>query len=140
MNVDLFCKQEGVTRQVSEARNQASNGKAERMHRNIMNMVRSMVFSCGLPLSFWGDSSEYAAYILNRSPTKANAGRKSPLEMLTKSVQDLSDIVIFGSPCTVHRDEAYKSLSESRTPGMIIDKSDELKGYLVYIPRKRLLC
>ena len=32
-NVDLFCKSTGVSRQISEARNQASNGMAERMHR-----------------------------------------------------------------------------------------------------------
>ncbi|KAG3057436.1 hypothetical protein PI125_g25401 [Phytophthora idaei] len=67
-----------------------------------MNMARSMVFACGLPLSFWGDAAEYAAYILNRSPTKANPKRMSPLEMLTKKTYVLSDIAVFGSPCTVH--------------------------------------
>ena len=68
--LDMFRKATGVSRQVSEARNQASNGKAERMHRTIMNMVRSMVFASNLPLYFWGDAAEYAAYILNRSRTK----------------------------------------------------------------------
>lgn len=67
------------------------------MHRTILNILRSMVLACGLPLSFWGDAAEYSAYILNRSPSRANAGTKSPLEMLTKSVSDLRDIVIFGS-------------------------------------------
>ncbi|DAZ93861.1 TPA: hypothetical protein N0F65_009583 [Lagenidium giganteum] len=44
-NVDLFCRTQGrVARQVTEARNQAANGKAERMHRTIMNMVRCMLF------------------------------------------------------------------------------------------------
>ena len=47
--LDLFCKDTGIARQVSEPRNQASNGKADRMHRTIMNMVRSMLFACGLP-------------------------------------------------------------------------------------------
>ena len=37
--LDAFCKESGVFRQVSERSNQASNGKAERMHRAIMNMV-----------------------------------------------------------------------------------------------------
>ena len=76
-NVDLFCKRTGVARQISEARNQASNGKAERMHRTILNMARSMIFASRLPLTFWGDAVEYAAYILNRSPTSANAKRAS---------------------------------------------------------------
>ena len=108
--LDMFCKATGVSRQVSEARNQASNGKAERMHRSIMNMVRSMVFACGLQLSFWGDAAEYAAYILNRSPSKANAGLLSPLQILTNKVPVLSDIVVFCSPCTVHQDAKNKLL------------------------------
>eukprot|EP00644_Phytophthora_capsici_P006023 jgi/Phyca11/97569/e_gw1.2.394.1 len=33
INVDPFCKATGVRRQISERENQASNGKAERMHR-----------------------------------------------------------------------------------------------------------
>ena len=53
-NVDLFCKKTGVTRQVSEAGNQASNGKAEGMHRTVLNLAWSMMFACGLPLHFWG--------------------------------------------------------------------------------------
>jgi hypothetical protein len=37
-DVDLFCENRGVARQVTEANSSASNGKAERMHRTIMNM------------------------------------------------------------------------------------------------------
>lgn len=48
--VDFFCKRSGVGRQVSEAENQDSNGKAERMHQTMMDMVPSMVFGSGLPL------------------------------------------------------------------------------------------
>ena len=79
------------------------------MHRTIMNMVRSMVFASGLPFYFWGDAAEYAAYILNRSPTKANEGGVSPVELLTKKAPNLSDIVIFGSRCTVHQHSNNKS-------------------------------
>ena len=39
-NVDLFCKRTVVARQVSEAHNQASNGKAERIHRSVLNLAR----------------------------------------------------------------------------------------------------
>ena len=59
--LDVFCKETGIDRQISEQDNQASNGKAERMHRTIMNVVRSMVFASGIPLKFWGNAAEYAA-------------------------------------------------------------------------------
>uniref|UniRef100_A0AAV1UND8 Integrase catalytic domain-containing protein n=1 Tax=Peronospora matthiolae TaxID=2874970 RepID=A0AAV1UND8_9STRA len=111
-NVDLYCKRTGVARQISEARNQASNGKAERMHRTILNMARSMIFASRLPLTFWGDAVEYAAYILNRSPTSANAKRASPIEVITKQEPNLRDIVAFGSICSVYRDPGKNSLAQ----------------------------
>ncbi|GMF59553.1 unnamed protein product [Phytophthora fragariaefolia] len=81
-NVYLICKNTGVARQRSEANNQVSNGKAERMHRTIMNMARCMIFACGLPISFWGDAVQYAAYISNepgaRFPAK-NADQTDPI-------------------------------------------------------------
>ena len=43
--LDPFCNETGIARQVSKPRNQASNVKTERMHRTIMNIVRSMVFA-----------------------------------------------------------------------------------------------
>uniref|UniRef100_A0AAV1U784 Integrase catalytic domain-containing protein n=1 Tax=Peronospora matthiolae TaxID=2874970 RepID=A0AAV1U784_9STRA len=54
-NVDLLCKRTGVARQVSKARNQASNGKAERMHRTVLNLAHSTIFPCALPFQFWRD-------------------------------------------------------------------------------------
>ena len=63
-NLDLFCQQTGVGRQTTERDSPASNGIAERMHRTIMNMVRCMLFGCGLPIGYWGYSAEYAAFVL----------------------------------------------------------------------------
>ena len=126
-NVDLFCKRTGVARQVSEARNQASNGKAERMHRTVLNMDRSMIFASRLPLTFWGDAVEYAAYILNRSPTSSNLRRASPLQVLTKVSPDLRNIVVFGSSCTVYRDPRKNSLAQRAQVGIIVGRSDGTK-------------
>lgn len=139
MNVDLFCKQEGVTRQVSEARNQASNGKAERMHRTVLNMARCMVFASNLPLCYWGDAVEYSTYILNRSPTRSNASRASPIEVLTGQVPDLRGIVVFGSQCTVYRDPRKNSLQRRAQVGTILGKSDVTKGYKVYLRNENVV-
>ncbi|POM58937.1 Mitochondrial Carrier (MC) Family [Phytophthora palmivora] len=49
------------------------------------------------------------------------------------------DIVVFGSPCTVHQDAKNKSLGERGKPAMIIGKSDEMKGYRVYIPKDKVV-
>ena len=139
MNVDLFCKTAGVERQKSEARNQASNGKAERMHRTVLNMARSMVFASRLPLSFWGDAVKYAAFVLNRSTTSANARRASPLQMLTKQTPDLREIVAFGSICTVDRDPRKNSLKQLAQVGAIVGRSDETKGYRVFLKKDNVV-
>ena len=59
--------------------------------------------------------------------------------MLTKTILDLSDIIVFDSPCTVHRDAANKLLGERGRTGIIIGKSDEIKDYRVYIPRDKVV-
>uniref|UniRef100_A0AAV1VI54 Integrase catalytic domain-containing protein n=2 Tax=Peronospora matthiolae TaxID=2874970 RepID=A0AAV1VI54_9STRA len=134
-NVDLFCERTGVARQVSEARNQASNGKAERMHRTVLNLARSMMFACALPLMFWGDAVLYAVHILNRSPTRANAKRASPLEVLTGKTPDLRGIVVFGSQCSVYRDPRKNLLLQRSGRAIIVGVSEETKGYKVLLPR-----
>nr|CCA23978.1 OSIGBa0134J07.9 putative [Albugo laibachii Nc14] len=136
---DPFCKYAGVRHQVSEPDNQAPNEKAERMHQTLMNMVRSMIFGSGLPLSFWGDAVEYATYILNRSLTRSNEDRASPIEVLTGIKPKLTDIVIFGSPCTAIRTPKHKTLYRRGEAGLIIGKSDEVKGYRVLFTKDLVL-
>lgn len=69
--MDLFWKEAGVRIQNSEAENQASNGKTERMHRKVMDLVRSMIFGYPLALYFRKDAAEYVTHILNSSPVRA---------------------------------------------------------------------
>ena len=100
----------------------------------MINMVRSMVFASGLLLTFWGDAAEHATYILDRTPVQANEGGISPIEMLNKKRPVLSDIVVFGSPCIIHRTTANMLLDAREKPAIIIGNDDELKRYRVFIP------
>ena len=119
-----------MARQRSEARNQASNGKVERMHRTIMNMARSKIISSGLPLSFFGgDAVQYSAYVLTWSPTNANSGKASSMEILTNVAPTLSSTVVFGSPCSVYRDLKNNYFAKRVQRGLIIGIGDDTKGY-----------
>nr|CCA21027.1 copia LTR rider putative [Albugo laibachii Nc14] len=137
-NFDMFCKSTGVRRQVSEANNQASNGKAECMHRNMLNMARCMMFASGFPSHFWGDAVQYAADILNQ-PKQLEFKSGSPFEILTGKNPIISARVAFGSPCTVYRDPGRKTWKPRAEIGMIFGKNDETKGFQVYLPHKKLV-
>ncbi|KAE9289670.1 hypothetical protein PF008_g25829 [Phytophthora fragariae] len=104
-----------------------------------MNMARCMIFACGLPLRFWGDAVQYAAYILNRAPTNSNPGRASPLKVLTGKSPPLGEIVVFGSPCTVYRDPRKKNFAQRAQTAMIVGVGEETKGYRVYLPKDRVV-
>lgn len=83
-----------------------------------------MVFASGFTLKFWGDAAKHAAYILNRSPIKENEVDISPIQMLTKIRPVLSDIVVFGSPSTVHLNIKNKIFERVRERGINIGKGD----------------
>lgn len=88
-----------------------------------------MMFASGLTLHLWGDTVQYAAYVLNRSPRSSNLNQASPLEILTEKKPSISDIVVIGSPCTVYRDpgrEAWRLRAKIR---FIAGKQDETKGF-----------
>ena len=42
-----------------------SNGRAERLNRTLVEMVRAMLYQANLPESFWAEAMSSAAYILN---------------------------------------------------------------------------
>ena len=72
-------------------------------------------------------------------PTRANPGRKSPLELLTKKPVSVADVVVFGSPFMVYQDPKNASLGKRGAPGIIVGKNEETKGYKVLIPGKQVV-
>ncbi|KAJ0821780.1 putative RNA-directed DNA polymerase [Helianthus annuus] len=53
--MDVFCKTKGILHQTSCAYTPQQNGVAERKHRHLLNLARSLLFQSGVPLSFWAD-------------------------------------------------------------------------------------
>ncbi|OWZ22593.1 LOW QUALITY PROTEIN: hypothetical protein PHMEG_0002670 [Phytophthora megakarya] len=73
----------GVTRQKSEVKIQVANGKAERMHRTVMNMLRVRV---GTPLNYWEDAADSA--VLNTRSVFVDANKKNLKKMSQAGVID----------------------------------------------------
>ncbi|XP_057671187.1 uncharacterized protein LOC130902919 [Diorhabda carinulata] len=85
-NFEKFLTNHGIIHQTSTPNTPEHNGLAERMNRKLVERARSLAT---------------AAYIVNRSPTKALEG-KTPNELWKGKKPNLSHLKIFGSVAMVH--------------------------------------
>ncbi|CAI5704015.1 unnamed protein product [Peronospora effusa] len=76
---------------------------------------------------------------MGNRPTSSNTNRASPIEVLTKQAPDLRDIGVFGSTCTVYRDPKKNSLAHRAQVEAIMGRSDEKKGYRVFIRKDNIV-
>ena len=92
-----FCAEKGVEIITTTAYTPEQNGKAERKNRTLVEMVRSMLADSGLGQQYWQEALKMATYLRNRSPTKANGGAMTPIEMFTGSKPNLRFVKPFGT-------------------------------------------
>lgn len=64
-----FLDDNGILLRISCPHTHQQNGKAERMHHTILNMVRSLLFQASLPSQFWVEVLHTAVHLLNILPS-----------------------------------------------------------------------
>ena len=77
---DDYLVESGIKHQLTARYTPQQNGVAERKNRTVMDMVRSMMHSKGIPKSLWAEAVSCAIYVLNRCSTRCNFG-KTPQEV-----------------------------------------------------------
>lgn len=96
-----FCKARGITRHMTVKHTPQQNGVAERMNRTLLERVRCMLISAGLPKTFWGEAISTAAYLINRSPSSA-IDLKTPAEKWYGKPADYKNLRVFGCQAYAH--------------------------------------
>ncbi|GKB34086.1 putative RNA-directed DNA polymerase [Tanacetum coccineum] len=118
----------GIVHQTSCAYTPQQNGIAERKHRHLLNVARSLLFQSGIPLSMWPECILTAAYLVNRLPLNG----KSPFELVYRVKPNLSHLRSFGCLCystVLNNSDKFSSRSEKY---VLIGFSSTKKAYKVY--------
>ena len=68
---DLFRKLKGIKRHRTSPGIPQQNGVAERMNRTLLERVRCMIFTAGVPKRFWAKVVSTATKFINKCPASA---------------------------------------------------------------------
>ena len=127
---DEFCKAHGILRHITVKYTPQQNGIAERMNRTLLDKVRCMLVSSGLPKLFWGEAVMTAAHLVNMSPSTA-INFKTPEELWTGKIPDYSTFRVFGCAGYVHQSEG--KLEPRAVKGVFLGYPQGVKGYRLWL-------
>ena len=138
--VEDFCKTNNISMEPILAYNPEQNGRAERKNGVVMDMARTMRIDGSLPKFLWGELACTAVHILNRSPNAAR-DMKSPMELLTGKVSDVSYFRRIGCPAVYkNQDPSRRKLEAKGLKGQLIGYCDTgSRGYRIYNPESRTI-
>jgi hypothetical protein len=93
--VTRWAAEKGIVIETTALYSPSQHGTAERFNRTLMELAQAMLIARGLPPFLWAEAVAHAAYIRNRSPTKALNGM-TPHEAWTGEKPDVSHFREFG--------------------------------------------
>ena len=109
----------------------AQNGHSERAHLTIMNLVRTMRLSCGLPKNRWDEFTKTAAYLLVRAPTSTLHNR-TPFEAFYGHKPDLSHREIGARAFVLHNVPHNSKIGPRSFECILIGYAGNSKAYCCY--------
>uniref|UniRef100_T1JFH6 Endonuclease n=1 Tax=Strigamia maritima TaxID=126957 RepID=T1JFH6_STRMM len=98
---EQFLTSLGVSIQITNAYSPEMNGVAERVNRTVLNSIRAMLLSAGLPKPLWAELAITLVYLKNRYP-HSRLGNKISYVLFWKRPVSLAHLKIPGSLAYVH--------------------------------------
>ncbi|CAH9126696.1 unnamed protein product [Cuscuta epithymum] len=134
-NMQQFFDIQGIYFRKSCPDTPQQNGVAERKHRHLLELTRTMLLEASIPSQFWVDAIFTAAYIINRLPSPL-LGHSSPYERLFQKSPDYAFMRVFGCSCfpNISASSANK-LSARSVHCVFIGYASGYKGYRCLEPK-----
>lgn len=96
--MSTYLSENGICQRSSCPYTLEQNGCAERKHKHIVEMDRSLLYHVSVPHQFWDLAFFTAVHIMNRLPIPLH-NHVSPYEKLLGQSPDYSTLKIFGCVC-----------------------------------------
>ncbi|KAL2237909.1 UNVERIFIED_CONTAM: Retrovirus-related Pol polyprotein from transposon TNT 1-94 [Sesamum indicum] len=128
-----LCDKFGIKRHRTNSYTPQQNGVDERINRTLLDKVRCMLISSGLPKSFWGETIVTVVHLINLSPSVPLSG-KTPDFMWTGRKSDISYLRVFGCSAFVHQN--LDKLEPRSIKCVFIGYPDGIKGYRLWVRSK----
>ncbi|KAI0488007.1 hypothetical protein KFK09_027830 [Dendrobium nobile] len=131
-NFISFLQEQGITRRTSCPHTPEQNGIAERKHRHILELTRTLLHASNAPQSFWCEAVSTAIHLINRLPSK-HTGDKSPYQIIYNKIPAYNHLRVFGCLCypwlQPYTDNKFTPRS---TDCVFLGYSNTYKGYVCY--------
>lgn len=131
----------GTTVTNTPARTSQLNGKAERKIRTLWNLTRTLLHSAGkhgLPASFWSEAIRTAAYVLNRTVSRASGDpTKTAIELFTGKKPSVKHLRVFGCDVFVYQHAidrpSDRRLDARSKKGIFIGYDEKKQAYRCWV-------
>ena len=131
--IQAFCADRGVLHLFTAPYTSAHNGRAERLHRTLMDKARAMRIACGAPLNMWEEFCATAAHLTNLTGASANNG-KTPYELWHSKIPSLSHLREIGCRAYALVATHNPKLFHRSVPCILIGYARDSKAYRLWDP------
>ncbi|PKU87466.1 Retrovirus-related Pol polyprotein from transposon TNT 1-94 [Dendrobium catenatum] len=124
-----FLSSHGILHQTTCPHTPEQNGLAERKHRHILELTRSLLLDANLPKQFWSEAVATAIYLINRLPSPS-ISNKIPYQIIHGRTPTYDHLRTFGCLCYPWlRPYNTDKLSPRSQPCVFLGYSSQQKGY-----------
>ena len=132
-NMRSFCAEKGILHLFTAPYTSAHNGRAERLHRTLMDKARAMRISCTAPPDLWDEFCATAAYLTNLTGTSANDG-KTPYALWHNKLPSITHLREIGCRAFALIPTSNPKILHRSLPCILIGYAPNSKAYRLWDP------